>query len=94
MLFIDHLILLSVLDAALDGRGMPSHGKRMKLVGLQHNTSILGERWKQYQLLYSFFNNSDQDICYKINTVLLKIRLNRIMNSDLRVTSREVEKVS
>jgi len=43
MLFIDHLILLSVLDAILDGRGMPSHGKRMKLVGLQHNTSILGE---------------------------------------------------
>lgn len=53
MLFIDHLILLSVLDAVLDGRGMPSHGKRMKLVGLQHNISILGERRKQYLLLYS-----------------------------------------
>jgi len=37
MLFIDHLILLSALDAVLDGRRMPSHGKRMKLVGLQHN---------------------------------------------------------
>jgi len=33
MLFIDHLILLRELDAVLDGRGMPSHGKRMKLVG-------------------------------------------------------------
>ena len=53
MLFIDHLILLSVLDALQDGRGMPSHGKRMKLVGLQHKISILGESWKQYLLLYS-----------------------------------------
>lgn len=53
LLFIDHLILLRVLDAALDGRVMPSHGKRMKLVGLRHNISILGKRWKQYLLLYS-----------------------------------------
>jgi hypothetical protein len=42
MLVIDHLTLLSVLEAVLDGRGMPSHGKRMKLVGLLHNLSIFG----------------------------------------------------
>jgi len=31
-------------------------------------------------------------ICYKINNVLLKVRLNRIMNRDLEDKSREVEK--
>lgn len=33
VLFIDHLTLLRVLDAVVEGPGMPSHGKRMKLVG-------------------------------------------------------------
>jgi hypothetical protein len=51
MLVIDHLTLFSVLEAVLDGRGMPSHGKRMKLVGLQHNIyQFLEGGWKQYLL--------------------------------------------
>jgi hypothetical protein len=74
MLFIDHLILLRVLDAALDGRVMPSHGKRMKLVGLQHNISILGKRCKQYLLLYSLL------LLPHVSVQMLSLLLNNAIN--------------